>query len=384
MIATLEAPHPDIELGVERSRLRYLLRAPDAGLDRHTGLVVFVAGYGMDPLGAYAEKLTSHLANRHNLIAVSVDYFGANLSAKGTLQPQPDFFRELEKHYGTKVSSGSDVDVTTFLRSLAALLRGNGITFLHEGCRLARVAGEYNSMGFLPALDNLRVVQRVLAEHSLDRRRLFVIGTSYGGYIAGLMAKLAPETFRLVVDNSGFSSPADDFAGVFGQIKTLVEGVAMRTQVLPAWSSDPAAPNHFSRARFALRSLLEEQHVFPNTARIYAYHAPGDTVAPTERKLRLRQVYAGRAAYDLTVIDERVLDGRIFKTLEHGMRASLRGLFDLSYEKYLAAGGALADHTDFDLAGARRFRCEGEDYVLRFSREHGVAAAIRATVHALS
>src|ERR1700675_2140186 len=71
-------------------------------------------------------------------------------------------------------------------------------------------------MGVLPALDGLQVVHRLLGEHGLNRRRTFLLGTSYGGYIAGMMAKFAPATFRMVVDNSGFSSAQDDIANVFG------------------------------------------------------------------------------------------------------------------------------------------------------------------------
>jgi len=58
----------------------------------------------------------------------------------------------------------------------------------------------------------------------------------------------------------------------------------------------------------------------------------------------------------------------------------MRGLFELSYEKYLRDGGALAEATDFDLEHALVFRCSGEDYELRFSREAGVRAALAAAL----
>jgi hypothetical protein len=54
----------------------------------------------------------------------------------------------------------------------------------------------------------------------------------------------------------------------------------------------------------------------------------------------------------------------------------MRGLFELSYEKYLADGGALADHTDFDLERERVFPCSGEDYVLCYARRDGVRARL--------
>jgi len=377
-IASLDAPHPDIELGVARSSLRYLVRTPNAGINCDTGLVLYVAGYGMEPCDSYAESLLAYLANRYNCVAASVHYFGANFCAHARLVPLPDFFTALNRHYGLSISVPPHVDMQQVLRALAALLEQNGVKELHPDCRLAVISDEYNAMGFLPALDNLQVAHRLLAEHGLNRRRLFVIGTSYGGYIAGLMAKLAPNTFRMVIDNSGFSSADDDFPGVFGTVQGWVGGVAMIGKAVRAWSGDPAAGNFFSPPRRQIRSLLERQHVYPNTARLYAYHAPADRIAPTERKLRLREIYAGRVAYDLEIIDESRLDGRVFKTLAHGMEASMRGLFDLSYEKYLRDGGALAGETDFDLGHALAFPCDGEIYELRFSREAGVRATLAA------
>ena len=382
MLDSIETPHADVELGVERSSLRYLSCAPDRGIDRHTGLIAYLAGYGMDPRGGYAQRLLPYLANRHNCVAVSVDYFGANLWQKSTLAPFPDFFTRLAEHYGIEITAPNDVDIMQLLLSLAELLRRNGITRLHDDCRLAAISSEYNSMGFLPALDTLQVIHYLLARMRLDKRRLFLIGTSYGGYIAELMAKLAPNTFRMVVDNSGFSSATDDLDGVMGLSKVVLGGVAMTGHALRAWSNDPTTTNFFSPARRQIRDLHHRRQVLANTARVYAYHAPRDGEASTEQKRRLREAYAGRVAFDLSVIDETQLDGRVFKTLDHGMHASLRGLFDLSYEKYLADGGALADHTDFDLALEHVFPCSGADYRLRYSPSAGVAATIHATAEA--
>ncbi len=380
LLASIDAPHPDIELGVKRSALRYLVCAPDAGIDRDTGVVLYVGGYGMDPCNSYAESLLSHLANRYNCVAASVRYFGANLWTCARLVPLPDFFVKLTQHYGITVNVTRGVDMSQLLHSLGELLKHNGVSELHPECRLALVADEYNAMGFLPALDNLQVAHRLLSERRLNKRRLFVIGTSYGGYIAGMMAKLAPNTFRMVIDNSGFSSAEDDLPGVMGLSRGFIGGVSMNGYAARAWTDDPAAASFFSKPRREIRSLLERRHVYPNTARIYAYHAPRDTVAPTERKLGLRETYAGRVDYKLEIIDEARLDGRVFKTPKHGMDASMRGLFELSYEQYLRDGGALAEATDFDLEHALVFRCSGEDYELRFSRNAGVRAALAAAL----
>ncbi|HWI26048.1 MAG TPA: DUF2920 family protein [Stellaceae bacterium] len=375
--AALATPHPDIELGVDRKPLAYIACAPDAGIDGDTGLALFMSGYGMDPLGAYPRKLLAYLANRHNCVAASVRYFGAGFQEHARHVPMPDFFTKLAEHYGLTISAPDGCDMELLLRQLAGVLRQHGVSTLHSDCRVAVIADEYNNMGFLPALDCLQVAHRLIGAHGLNRRRLFAIGSSYGGFIAALMAKLAPNTFRLVVDNSGFSSAEDDFPSVMGIQRCWIDELSVIIVNPRGWSQSPAASNYFSPARREIRALAEPRHIQPNTARLYAYHAEGDSVAPTERKLALREAYAGRVAYDLRIVDQASLDGRLFKTLAHGMEASLRGLFDLSYERFLADGGALGDATDFDLGSEISFPCSGENYRLRYSRNEGVRAELR-------
>jgi pimeloyl-ACP methyl ester carboxylesterase len=376
----IELPHPDIELRVNRSPLTYSARLPAAGINAETGLVIYLGGYGMDPRGGYAQNLLTYLANTHNCVAATLDYFGVRLtpSALGELIPHPDFFKKLNEHYGIAITAPKGIGIDRILAGVADLLKQNGITHLHDECLLFNNSAEYNSMGFLPALDGLQVVHRLLTTLPVNKARLFILGTSYGGYIANIMAKLAPNTFRMIIDNSGFSSAEDDKAGVAGWQKLFVNGVSMLCKNVRHWSLDPREANFFSVPRQAVRDLHRRDHVIANSARIYAYHAANDPLAPTARKLALREVYRDRIAYELTIIDDSQVDGRIFKNLAHGMNASMRGIFDLSYEKFTRDGGALSDTTDFDLGSEHVFACGREDYVVRFSSEDGAHAALRA------
>lgn len=378
--AVIERPHPDIELGVKRTPLRYAICAPAAGTRADTGLILYIGGYGMDPHDAYTQSLLAYLANQHNCIAATLDYFGAS-TLRGMplrLVPHPDFFKKLAEHYGLAITAAKGMAMDEILASVTGLLAQNGITQLHEECTLFNNADEYNSMGLLPALDGLQVVHALLTERALDKSRLFLLGTSYGGYIASFMAKLAPATFRMVVDNSGFSSADDDQPALLGWQKSSVNGVAILCQNVRNWSFDRRLPNFFSPAHRAIRDLLRREHVFPNAARIYAYHAATDAVAPIARKIGLRETYRDRAAYDLTIVDEGRIDGHVFKALRHGLNASMRGVFDLSHERFRCDGGALSDSTDFDQASEYVFACGRENYVARFSLARGVSVERRA------
>jgi pimeloyl-ACP methyl ester carboxylesterase len=378
-IEVIAHPHPDIELGVKRSPLTYVASAPRAGVNSETGLVLYLGGYGMDARSDYTQSLLRYLSDRYNCVAAAPDYFGARLMMSDLskqIVPHPDFFKKLAEHYGLSITVPKGTNMAQILSGATTLLAQSGIQSLPNDCILFNNSDEYNSMGFLPALDGLQLVHALVTTRSLNKKRIFLLGTSYGGYIAGMMAK--PRSFRMIVDNSGFSSAEDDKPGVAGWQKLFVNGVAMLCQSVKSWSFDPRAANFFSEARGAIRDLARPEHVHRNTARIYAYHAATDTIAPTERKLRLREVYSGRVPYELTIIGEDALDGRIFKTPAHGMDASMRGIFDLSYDKFLCDGGALSDTTDFDEESQHVFACGTEDYALTFSRAHGVRAQLRA------
>lgn len=376
---TIEQPHPDIELGVERAPLTYSVRLPAAGIDAETGLVIYLGGYGMNPRDGYTQSLLAYLADTYNCVAATLDYFGVRLTPNDAteLVPHRDFFKKLHEHYGLTLTVPKGTRIEQILAGIAGLLAQNGITRLHDECLLFNHAPQYNSMGFLPALDGLEVVHRLLITLPLNKTRLFVLGTSYGGYIANIMAKLAPRTFRMIVDNSGFSSAEDDKAGVAGWQKLYVNGVSMLSRNVRHWSLDPRETNFFSAPRQAIRDLHRREHLTDNTARIYAYHAANDALAPAARKIALRDAYKDRIAYELTVVDEGQIDGRIFKKLSHGMDASMRGIFDLSYAKFIRDGAAPANTTDFDLGSEHVFACGSEDYVMRFSREEGVRAILR-------
>src|SRR5580704_5415302 len=161
-------------------------------------------------------------------------------------------------------------DTALFKRpsQLGGALKQRGITQLNPACVFLGVSTEYHSMGFLSALDGLQVTFSLVNDLALNKRRLFVFGTSYGGYIANLAAKFAPNTFRMVIDNSGFSSAEDDIWNVYGMSKWhSPEGVAMSSYMVSAFSEDPSAANYFAPAHKKIRSLLNREHVFEGSAR---------------------------------------------------------------------------------------------------------------------
>lgn len=368
----VSTPHRDIELNVPRQAFQYAVTVPTAGLDSRTGLMFCIHGFGGHFNDAYMQKLRPFLADRYNCVTVSVDYFGAECLRNDVLNPAPDFFSKLTELYGMTVTVSASTPMQDILNAILEALAGRGVRELPPEMLFISPGTQYMSFGVLPALDHLQVTHRLLQDYPLNRRRLFVLGTSYGGYIGQMLNKLAPNTFRLVIDNSGFTSPSDALSSIYGLMGGQIKNVRVTSLNERRFSKFPDSPNYFSPAFAQLRELRIPGHYGPSETVLHCYHSRTDTVAPLERKLELIDQLKDLQTCHLTIIDEADLDGHRFKTLAHGMDASLRGLFELSYERWLPSADTAMDVTDFDLATARSFDCGSLIYNIRFHPQTGV------------
>ncbi len=367
----IERPHPDIELGVPREKIEYSVRLPSQGLSPETGLILYIPGCGFRHNDAYAEKLLPHLADTYDCLALSVGYQGYGLySGLTERRPAPDFFAMLEKHHGVSVTATTSMNVSAIAVAVCREMAKRGVTSLHPHCQTVSTGVDgYANFGVLPTLDHLQVLGVVLRDYPVNRKRLFALGTSYGGYLALLLGKFAPNTFRLIVDNSGFSGPGDTLETLLG-ITIGVGTVQIVNRSLLAFSADPQSPNFLTPARMEIRDIAVAGHYgFPSTTVLHSYHSEVDTVAPTKAKKRLAEVLKRHRDYDLRLVGEDDIDGRLFKTTAHGMNASLRGLFEVSYRRWSERNGTWPETTDFDLGTVVRLPCGKEDYVLAFARD---------------
>lgn len=367
-------PPPDVELGLKRTPLEYLAELPSAGVTPETGMVLYLHGWGLGHDDSYARKLLRHLAETYNCIAVSLSYQDSVSFLATRLMPAPNFFAKLAEHYGIGITAPTGIDAAAVTAEVIKVMGNIGMTELHPECHLLKGEDGYVNFGVIAALDVLTVTSRVLADYPVNRRRLFVLGTSYGGYLGLLLSKLAPHTFRMIVDNSGFVGP-NDTQSVYG-MSTFPGPPRIQVMCPSAFSRHPDAPNFFRLRHRLIREVAAADHYQPHDAtHIYSYHSRTDRVADPREKHAAAQVLARFRPYDLRFITEHDLDGRAFKTTEHAMQASLRALFEMSYARWLPAAATAPAMTDFDLGTVNRLRCDDADYVFRFSAR-GVTLAV--------
>lgn len=99
-------------------------------------------------------------------------------------------------------------------------------------------------------------------------------------------------------------------------------------------------------------------------------------LTPLASSLRL----VGSSEEAQRIITEDMLDGRMFKTHDHGMRASMRALFAHSYERFRSEDRDPVSFTDFDLRSIVTLNCGALTYELTYSSPASVRMELQGTV----
>ncbi len=362
----IATPHPDIELGQPREPLRFRYALPQAPQE-NMGAIFYIHGYGGAFDDPYTDSLLPFLADHYGCVAVAVEYFGAKAYGPCVVGPSADFVEQVTAIYKARIPPDLDEKLMPqWFDWVIRLIGSAGNKVMDPRVNIVRHVREYNSFGLLPALDHLEVLAHLLQILAIDSRRVFVIGTSYGGYIALLLAKLAPDTFRMIVDNSGFTSASDDMNAVFGWIGADVLGVSIKGRTVHHWDENPDSPQHFSESHAAIRDLFRDDHLTGSALQIYSFHSREDRMTPIARKQAMIAGWQKKFSAELMVIGPEEVDGRVFKSLDHGMNASMRGLFDLAYRRLMETPPIDAMENDFVRQTQKLFSCGDRDYLIAF------------------
>lgn len=326
----------DFELGLDRVKpVSYLAALP--AQEPAQGLVFVIPGFGADASDVYLAKLRRRIADEHGFVAVSVKYHCINA--------RPDL--------GAKVDIGVRARLTLLGLAVAGGQQPASLDDVAELCRRAGLVkpgfeveadilppdGETQNFGVLQAMDHLAVLGALRARGvRFDERRIAAIGSSHGGYIAHLIAKIAPSTLAAVIDNSSYVQAPYAYLGlgVGQEMVWEVGGVRLVCRVKSPWTlASRSAAGFFDRNRELIRDAGFPPHIAAMALqggrvgpRFFMHTSAHDTLARPEDKRRQQQALTA-AGLDATleIVTPEMIDGALFKTLDHGMNASLRRLF---------------------------------------------------------
>ena len=203
---------------------------------------------------------------------------------------------------------------------------------------------EYQNFGVMQAMDVLNAVlytKKYINSAKFEHLPVIMVGSSHGGYLSHMCAKIAPWLVDAVIDNSSYAiflwkligfGKEIDFTRFFGcGTGNLYENLNLYFCDKTYWTLNDKSPYYFSDAREEIRNILNLDHLNVQSSYkkpIYvSYHCINDKeTAPAKDKTELYEALK-KLNFDATlhmIKDESEVDGKFIKSLAHGMGMSYK------------------------------------------------------------
>ncbi|MBF0033204.1 DUF2920 family protein [Citrobacter freundii] len=302
-------------------------------------LVVYIPGFGGD-LGNYSKGLCEKIADKYNLTTMTVEYFcyHSRPNVGGKIS-----FSALDIMHINNIARQFSIDESTPLATKLSLINEASKACNKTSKIFAMIEpknNEYQNFGLLPALDIINAINDVRSNFDMGNSKIILIGSSYGGYIANMVEKIAPGMVDAIIDNSSWSAPNMKY--IIGREldntelhQRLDSHVIMGLYVKSPWTLTNNLPNTLSKSRIKMRSFDSEQisqmiHQGGGDCLYVFYHYLNDKIAPAKEKLEM--ILSIQKSNKNKIIcnilkNKKDIDGVLVKTLEHGLGMSIFELF---------------------------------------------------------
>lgn len=333
----------DFELGGPHNNRRTQYQIYNKGSKK--GVVVYIPGFGSD-LGGYAEAFCKRIAEKYDLSVMHVDYFcmfsrpGYGADVNFELPDQLSVKKQIIDNGG--IPSDEIHRNLEIINNICRLKNRKQILV----ASLVPKNGDYQNFGIMAALDVLNAVKDAVKRFCLDENKIILIGSSYGGYIANLVTKVAPGYISAVFDNSSWAKP--NFLYLAGRElnfhtgeyeANLTDNIILRLYVKSPWTLISGLPNSMEKSRLSIRSFDYNQLQMmadrgaSNSTLYFFYHSIKDSTAPVREKIDMASNMAELGFnVQMKLIEESDVDGSFVKNLSHGMGLSMTMFFDLCFK----------------------------------------------------
>lgn len=340
----------DFELDIKRTqKLRYQYTYPTS--KKLNGIVFLIAGFGADTNSEYSKKLRAHIAKKFSVVAVSVEYHCFNSRPANGAQLVFDtsdinlIKENLNKNYIHYSDNESPHELLTKWENTFKEYKEQGKVDKDLKSIITMTINpkneEYQNFGIMQALDHINVLNDLenMPFNFIKNSSVTLMGSSHGGYIANLTAKLAPSKIDCVIDNSSYVKPPLNY--IVGKDTDMLKPEFMIAQehlqincfVKTPWTNNNVMPNYFSEDRYRIRDISDKKHLeymssLSKRTKYISYHSSKDGIAPINDKIELYDTL-NKLGFDAelhVVKDDIQVDGKFIKTLAHGMEMSLKEL----------------------------------------------------------
>jgi pimeloyl-ACP methyl ester carboxylesterase len=331
---------PDSELGITRdSPITY--HCTSRG-DESNGLIFLIHGFGDDVDNAYDKVLRRYIAETSGLLVVTVEYhcYRTRPDSGARRQLTPETFERV-CYFAAKFGMpppGPQDNVSALLHQIGHATRE--IIYL-EGS-LIPPNGDYQNFGVIQAMDHLYALNDIIdSGNGFDENRIFVAGSSHGGYLAHLIARLAPNSILGVLDNSSYTLASPRFFGQGTEYSEDFENLKVLYNVATKWHFiNPTALTYFgpSRALFRDTGYFEHLHAASNAAerkcQFVMFNTVSDKLSPIGfKRHQLRSLSRAGFTASLDEITEDDTGKGLFKSMEHA-DAPMQKLFPYAFPRF--------------------------------------------------
>ncbi|EAI4676850.1 DUF2920 family protein [Campylobacter jejuni] len=350
----------DVELNIKRtSKLEYRISYDD---EKEIKAIVFIiGGYGANANIYFLDSYRNYIAKNFDVVAVHVFYhcFCQRRSDVEKYSTLADFTKDdlklIEKvlrKYNIPCDQLANNTVVSHCEYLSEIMTElkmlNRLPYDFEE-RLSATfipsRGEYQNFGIMAAIDHINALKDLVKRFPklADLPKIYGGGGSYGGYLALLIAKIAPWYVDGVIDNSGSAVPPlnyiigrelefkskDTNGDMYMQGDHFFVSCFLKTH----WTRKENSPYFFNNENYFIRTLLNKDHLILQSQKnkniIYvSYHSDKDPLTPANFKEQTMQILK-ILGYDvsLNLIDENKIDGKFIKNLDHGCGIPDKALF---------------------------------------------------------
>lgn len=305
--------HPNIYTGSNERLLRIDYSIPDNGTNEETGILLLVPGFGGNIDSNVYKKMRQQFADQYSLVTVQCDYFGSKFMQQDykIYCDVEDYFSHFTNEEIEKIKNNPDIFFDILLQYN---IQVEAVAELEED------ANEFADMSYMQAIDQITAIEAIKLilqenELSFNKHKIFGFGHSQGSYLLHLANRLSPGLFTVIFDNSAWVEP------VFLHEPRVFEQLLGKAIININFNY--IAQNFFEDKQ-AL-SLNELYKNFDNHAFIYSLLGTTDNLVNVEEK---RQALNNMQHVIYQVIDEEQVDGKIFKSTDHGLDADFLELFN--------------------------------------------------------
>ncbi|ECO3727023.1 DUF2920 family protein [Campylobacter jejuni] len=345
----------DVELNIKRtSKLEYRISYDD---EKEIKAIVFIiGGYGANANIYFLDSYRNYIAKNFDVVAVHVFYhcFCQRRSDVEKYSTLADFTKDdlklIEKvlrKYNIPCDQLANNTVVSHCEYLSEIMTElkmlNRLPYDFEE-RLSATfipsRGDYQNYGIMAAIDHINALKDLVKRFPefADLPKIYG-GGSYGGYLALLIAKIAPWYVDGVIDNSGSALPplnyilGREMEHSYGDYYEDFPHNRIIFFLKTHWTRKENSPYFFNNENYFIRTLLNKDHLILQSQKnkniIYvSYHSKEDPLTPANFKELTMQILK-ILGYDvsLNLIDENKIDGKFIKNLDHGCGIPDKALF---------------------------------------------------------